>query len=83
MPSGPLEVREGTSGHACLYFQGTNFNVALGMRHDNARLMAHHANHFDAVLTALRGARSAFQYYGLFGDAATTDAAVVAAQEVK
>jgi len=33
---GPLEVRIGKAGHACLYLQGTMFDVAIGMKPANA-----------------------------------------------
>ena len=49
----------------------------------HAKLITHCCNHFDALLEALREAKSALQHHGLYGDATTADAALAAAQEVK
>jgi len=48
----------------------------------DAKLIAHCCHHFDALLEALREAKSALQHHGFYGDATTADAALAAAQEV-
>ena len=50
---GPLEVRIGKAGHACLYLQGTMFDVAIGMKPANAALLAHSMNIRDDLIEAL------------------------------
>ena len=51
---GLLEARMGMACHACLYIQGTDFNVAIGMRPHDAAILAHCRNNFlDALRLAI------------------------------
>lgn len=54
--NGPFEMRMGMSGHACVYVQGTTFDVAIGMRPDNAALFVHSMNIRDELIEALERA---------------------------
>ena len=62
---GDVEVRVGRAGHACLYIQGTNHDVAIGMKPEDAEWVARALNTHIEVLEALtRCAAVTEAYYG-------------------
>lgn len=49
----PWEARTGKAAHACIYVQGTDHDVAIGMRPDDAAHICRCVNAHDKLVAAL------------------------------
>ena len=52
--TGPWEARTGKAAHACIYVQGTDHDVAIGMRPDDAAHIVRCVNVHDELVAALK-----------------------------
>ena len=57
---GPLEVREGRSAHAAIDLQGTEHNIAVGVKKEHADYLTHAANTWEELVGACQVTMSYF-----------------------
>jgi len=71
----------GIWAHTCLYVQGTQFNVAVGMKKHDATLLAHEHNTYMEALEFIRNWRRAFVVGDVYGPSKEDADAMIAKLE--